>query len=217
MVSREAAIDCLWDDDPPSRAEAALQVYIHNLRRVLGRDRIATRGTGYLLRAETGEIDALVFEQRLAEGRAALAAGDALRAKDALDGALELWQGEVLAGLPFVRFVAVERERLGELRLVADELRNEARLALGDHVELVPELSTFVAQHPYRELAWSQLMLALYRAGRQADALDAYRRAHAKLRRGARRRAQPPAARARAGDPAPRSVARARAIGAARC
>ena len=181
VVSREAAIDCLWDADPPSRAEAALQVYIHNLRRVLGRDRIATRGTGYLLRAETGEIDALVFEQRLAEGRAALAAGDALRAKGALDGALELWQGEALAGLPFVRFVAVERERLGELRLVADELRNEARLALGDHVELVPELSTFVAQHPYRELAWSQLMLALYRAGRQADALDAYRRAHAKL------------------------------------
>ncbi len=181
VVSREAAIDRLWDDDPPSRAEAAIQVYIHNLRRVLGRDRIATRGTGYLLRAETGEIDALVFEQRLAEGRAALAAGDAPRAKGALDAALELWQGEALAGLPFVRFVAVERDRLGELRLVAEELRNEARLALGDHVELVPELSTFVAQHPYRELAWSQLMLALYRAGRQADALDAYRKAHAKL------------------------------------
>jgi predicted ATPase/DNA-binding SARP family transcriptional activator len=181
VVSREAAIDCLWDDAPPSRAEAALQVYVHNLRRVLGRDRIATRGTGYLLRAETGEIDSLVFEQRLAEGRAALAAGDAPRAKDALDRALELWQGEALAGLPFIRFVAAERERLGELRLVARELRNEARLALGDHAELVPELSTFVAQHPYRELAWSQLMLALYRTGRQADALDAYRRAHARL------------------------------------
>ena len=124
VVSREAAIDCLWEDDPPSRAEAALQVYIHNLRRVLGRDRIATHGTGYLLRAEPGEIDALVFEQRLAEGRAALAAGDAPRARGALDAALGLWQGEALAGLPFV---SVRCRRAGAARRASAGCRGAAQ------------------------------------------------------------------------------------------
>ncbi len=181
VVSREAAVDALWEDDPPNSAEAALQVYVHHLRRLLGPDRIVTRGTGYLLRADPDEIDALVFERGLSEGRAALAAGNDARAKTAVDFALELWQGEALAGLPFVRFVGAERERLAELRLVAEELRNEARLALGDHIALVPELSALVVRHPYREQVWGQLMLALYRAERQADALEAYRRAHSKL------------------------------------
>jgi predicted ATPase/DNA-binding SARP family transcriptional activator len=181
VVSREAAVDCLWDDDPPRRTETALQVYVHNLRNAFGRDRIVTRGTGYVLRADTEEIDNLVFERRLSEGRAALATGDNARAKVALDGALELWRGEALAGLPFVAFVAQERERLTELRLVAEELRNDARLALGDQLALVPELSAMTAEHPYREQLWGQLMLALYRAERQADALEVYHRARAKL------------------------------------
>ncbi len=156
------------------------RMYVHN-RRSIGRERIVTWGTGYLLRGETDEIDTAVFERRLSEGRAALAAGDDLRSKGLLQGALELWRGEALAGLPFVPFVAVERERLGELRLVAEELALEARLALGEHEQLIPKLSAFVAQHPYRERAWGLLMLALYRAGRQSDALEAYRRAHTKL------------------------------------
>ncbi len=181
VVSRESAVDCLWPDDPPERAGTALQVYVHNLRRSVGRERIVTRGTGYLLRAERDEVDAVVFEQRLSDARIALASGDNLRAKELLESAIQLWRGEALAGLPFVPFVAVERERLGELRLVAEELDHEARLALGEHLELIPELSAFTAQHPYRERGWSLLMLALYRAGRQSEALDAYRRAHAKL------------------------------------
>ena len=162
VVSREAAVDCLWVDDPPRRAEAALQVYIHNLRRLLGREHIATRGTGYLLRAETGETDAILFEQRFGEGRAALAAGDNQRAKTLLDEALGLWRGEALAGLPFVPFVAVERERARRgFRLVAEELRNEARLGLGEHPGARrAELSAFVALHPYRERIWGQLMLS---------------------------------------------------------
>jgi predicted ATPase/DNA-binding SARP family transcriptional activator len=181
VVSRETAVDALWESDPPNRAEAALQVYVHHLRRALGQDRIITRGTGYLLRADPDEIDAFVFERRLSAGRAALATGDDLRAKAVVDSALELWRGEALAGLPFVPFVNVERDRLAELRLVAEELRTEARLALGDHVALIPELSAMAALHPYREQVWGQLMLALYRSERQADALQAYRRAYAKL------------------------------------
>jgi predicted ATPase/DNA-binding SARP family transcriptional activator len=181
VVSREAAVDCLWDEDPPRRTETALQVYVHHLRSVVGHERIVTRGTGYLFRADTEEIDALLFERRLSEGRAAMAAGDNTAAKAALDGALELWRGEVLAGLPFVPFVALERERLTELRLGTEELRNDTRLALGDHLALVPELAAVTAEHPYREYVWGQLMLALYRAERQADALDAYHRARAKL------------------------------------
>ena len=181
VVSREAAVDCLWAEDPPARAETALQVYVHNLRRSVGRERIVTWGTGYLLRAETDEIDTLVFERLLAEGRAALAAATTRARRPcssapSSSGAARRWPG-----LPFVPFVAVERERLGELRLVAEELCQEARLALGEHVALIPELSAFVGQHPYRERAWSLLMLALYRAGRQSEALETYRRAHAKL------------------------------------
>ena len=181
VVSRESAVDCLWPDDPPARAETALQVYVHNLRRSVGRERIVTRGTGYLLRAESDELDTAIFERRLSEARTALALGDNNRSKGLLASALELWRGEALAGLPFVPFVAVERERLGELHLVAEELGHEARLALGEHQQVIPELSAFVAQHPYRERGWSLLMLALYRAGRQSEALEAYRRAHAKL------------------------------------
>lgn len=181
VVSRETAVDCLWSEDPPGRARTALQVYVHNLRQILGGERIVTRGTGYLLLADTDEIDALLFERSVSQSRAAFTAGDNERSKTLLDGALELWRGEALAGLPFVPFVAVERDRLGELRLVAEELRQEARLALGEHQELIPELSAFVAQHPYRERAWGHLMLALYRAGRQSEALEAYRRFHGRL------------------------------------
>jgi predicted ATPase/DNA-binding SARP family transcriptional activator/Tfp pilus assembly protein PilF len=180
-VSREAAVDCLWPDAPPERSGNALQVYVHNLRRALGRDRIVTRGTGYLLRADVDEIDASAFERRFSEARAALATGDPAHARALLDEALGLWQGEPLADLPFVPFVGVERERLEELRLLAEEQRFEACLALGDESEIVPALSAFVCEHPFRERAWGQLMRALYGAGRQADALDTYRRARAVL------------------------------------
>ncbi len=178
-VARAAAIDCLWPDNPPARPEAALHVYVHSLRQILGQDRIFTRGTGYLLHAEAEEIDSATFERQLAESRTAFAVGDPERALVLLEQALTLWRGEALAGLPVVPFVATARARLEELRLLAQENRFEARLSLGNGGEIVPELSAFVDAHPFRELAWRQLMLASYRAGRQADALEAYRRAYA--------------------------------------
>jgi predicted ATPase/DNA-binding SARP family transcriptional activator len=183
VVSRESAVDSLWPDDPPEQSRNALQVYVHNLRGAIGRDRIVTRGTGYLFRAETDEIDAARFERRFSEGRAALAGGDAEQALALLDEALELWEGEPLADLPFVPFVSVERERLEQLRMLAEEQRFEAQLALGDEVEIVPALSAFLGEHPFRERAWGQLMRAFYRAGRQADALETYRRARTVLDR----------------------------------
>jgi predicted ATPase/DNA-binding SARP family transcriptional activator len=181
VVSREEAVDCLWEDDPPGRPEAVLQVYVHHLRGIVGRERIITHGTGYLLRADPDEIDAAVFERGLSEARAALAAGDDRRSSQLIENALELWQGEALADLPYGSFVGAERDRLADLRHVAEELRFEARLALGEHSELIPELELFVGRHPFRERVWGQLMLALYRAGRQADALDVYRRVREQL------------------------------------
>ena len=162
-----------------ARPEAALQVYVHGLRRVLGSERIFTRGRGYFLHAEAEEIDAATFEREVAESRTALAVGDPERALALLEQALTRWRGEALAGLPVVPFVATARARLEELRLLAQETRFEARLSLADGAEIVPELSAFVDAHPFRERAWRQLMLALYRAGRQAAALEAYRRAYA--------------------------------------
>ena len=178
-VAREAAIDCLWPDDPPTKPEAALQVYVHGLRRVLGSERIVTRGTGYFLHADTDEIDLAMFERLVAESRAALAAGDPESVLLMVEPALALWRGEALAGLPVVPFVVAAQARLGELRLLAQETRFEARLSRGNAAEIVPELSAFVEMHPFRERAWRQLMLASYREGRQADALEAYRRAYA--------------------------------------
>jgi predicted ATPase/DNA-binding SARP family transcriptional activator len=178
-VARELAIDCLWPDDPPTKPEAALQVYVHGLRRILGQERILTRGTGYFLRAEAEEIDVPKFERQVAESRTALAVGNPERALPLLEQALALWRGHALADLPVVPFVAAARARLEELRLLALETRFEARLSLDNAAEIVPELSAFVDAHPFRERAWCQLMLASYRAGRQADALEAYRRAYA--------------------------------------
>ena len=158
VVSRDAAIDAVWDDDPPERAPEALQVYIHGLRKVLGHERIELRGTGYLLHVASGELDLDRFERLVAQGRYA--------------EALELWRGEPLAD---VELDAPERARLAELRLRTLELDADARLALGEHDDLIPELEALVAEEPLREAFRRRLMLALYRAGRQTDALDLFR------------------------------------------
>src|SRR5690349_15778945 len=158
VVTREAAIDAVWADDPPEHAAEALHVYIHGLRKVLGRERIELRGTGYVLHVGAEELDLFRFDRLVAEGR--------------YDAALELWRGEPLAD---VTLAAPERARLAELRLRVLERDADARLAAGEHDELVPELEALVAAEPLRETFRRQLMLALYRSDRQSDALDLFR------------------------------------------
>ena len=178
VVSTDRLIDELWGEQPPATAGKALQVYVAKLRQVLGADLIATRPPGYELRlADAGRLDARRFERGLTAAREALAAGDARGASALLSDALALWRGPPLADVAYERFAQPEILRLEELRLAALEERIEADLALGRHSELVGELERLVAQHPLRERPRAQLMLALYRSGRQAEALEAYQAA----------------------------------------
>src|SRR5204862_2067867 len=159
----------------------ALRNQVSRLRKVLApaavqEPRIVARAPGYLLRVEPGELDLENFERLVAEGREALAAGDAFTAAESLRTAERLWQGRPLADLEFEPFTRVEVERLEELRLAAIEERIEAELALGRQLALVPELAALSAEHPYRERFGAQLMLALYRTRRQAEGLAVYRR-----------------------------------------
>jgi predicted ATPase/DNA-binding SARP family transcriptional activator len=166
VVKRDALIDALWGEDPPARAQNALQVAVHGLRKLLGADRIETVGDGYRLEVEPGEVDLERFLERHDQDPG---------------GALELWRGQALTGVdaPFAR---AEADRLDDLRLAAIERRIELELEEGAHDVLVPELERLIAEHPYRERLRGQLMLAFYRAGRQAEALDAYRAARRTLR-----------------------------------
>ena len=177
VVSSDRLIEELWPGQP--RAADSLQVRLSELRKVLRSageaDRLATRPPGYLLRVTPTELDARQFEQLAAEGNAALAAGDAATAAQRLDQALQLWRGPALADLDAVPFARAEAGRLEEERLAALESRAEALLDCGRHRDLIAELETLTAAHPLRERFWLQRMLALYRAGRQADALRAYR------------------------------------------
>ena len=158
VVSREAAIDALWPNDPPERAAQSLQVYVHGLRKALGHERIELRGTGYVLHVENDELDLQRFERLVALGE--------------FRDALALWRGEPLAD---VSLDTPESARLTELRVRALELDADARLAAGEQDDLIPELEAFVAEHPLHETFRRQLMLALYRSGRQADALEVFR------------------------------------------
>jgi predicted ATPase/DNA-binding SARP family transcriptional activator len=172
-VPRERLVDALWGDRPPASAISSLQVYVHGLRRAVGADRLETRGNAYRVRVEPEERDVARFERHLADARDALAGGTPGHADELLAGALALWRGDALADLGDspVRAAAVTLE---DLRLQALELRADARLALGEHREVVSELEALVAAEPYRERLREQLVLALYRSGRQQDALDAY-------------------------------------------
>jgi DNA-binding SARP family transcriptional activator len=179
VVAAEMLQDELWSGLPAGRAAANLQVRMSQLRSALrsaGQDgRLVTRPPGYLLRAGTDEVDASRFEALLVSGREALTSGDTRLAADHLRAALALWRGPALAGLADVPFARSEAGRLEEARLEALELRIEAELASGRGAELVAELEVLTAGHPLRERLWAQRMLALYRAGRQADALSCYR------------------------------------------
>jgi DNA-binding SARP family transcriptional activator len=181
VVPIDELIDELWGDDPPETAAKALQVYVSQLRKAIGADRVLTKSPGYSLRVDEGELDLDAFERLISEGRERLAAGDPRAAAGHLQEALELWRGPALAEFRSEAFARDAGARLEESRLAAVEDRIDADLALGRHDRLVGELEELVAQHPLRERLHAQLMLTLYRAGRQADALDLYRRTRESL------------------------------------
>jgi DNA-binding SARP family transcriptional activator len=166
VVPVERLIDELWGETPPATAATALQVYVSGLRKALGEGTIATHEAGYAIQVAPEAVDVNRFEQLRAEARDA----DAERAAALLAEALGIWRGPALADVPLPR----EAARLEELRLGATEERIDAELELGAHEELVPELEGLVREHPFHERVRRQLMLALYRAGRQADALAAF-------------------------------------------
>ena len=175
-VSAERLAIGLWGQDAPAAAVKTVQVHVSRLRKALGDPgTLSTTPAGYRLRVRPGELDAERFVRGVAEGRRALEAGDAGRAGVVLREALALWHGPALADLEFEPFAAAEIARLEEQRLVALEARVEADLARGSHGALVSELRQLRAEHPTRERLAAQLMLALYRSGRQAEALEVYR------------------------------------------
>ncbi len=187
VVSAGALTEELWRGRPPATATKTLQTYVTRLRRALEPDRpageapeiLVTAGDGYVLRLPAPALDALAFEQLVAAGREALARGDATAEGRALGEGLALWRGEAYAGLGSTGIVGAEAVRLEELRLSALEARIEADLARGRAGDLVGELEHLVGRHPLRERLWAHLMLALYRAERQSEAL----RAATRLRR----------------------------------
>jgi DNA-binding SARP family transcriptional activator/pimeloyl-ACP methyl ester carboxylesterase/class 3 adenylate cyclase len=185
VVSADRLAGELWPDLEPARAAANLQVRLAELRRALRSageaDRLVTRPPGYLFLAAADELDVLRFERLAAAGRAALAAGDAASAARLLTESLALWRGPALADLGDAAFTGTERARLQEARLDAVESRVDALLACGRHQETLAELGELTAEHPLRERFWAQRLLALYRSGRQADALRAYRELRAVL------------------------------------
>jgi predicted ATPase/DNA-binding SARP family transcriptional activator len=174
VVSADSLVDRLWNERPPRSAPKLVQVYVSQLRRALGEGVIVTRPPGYALELAQDDLDAARFERLLAEGRATLAAGNAARARRTLGEALGLWRGAALADLAYEEFASAEAERLEELRRSALEERIEADLALGRHDHLVPELRALVDRYPLRERLHRQTMLALYRSGRQAEALECF-------------------------------------------
>ena len=168
----------LWGEEAPAAAARTVQVYVSRLRRALSdAEALTTTPAGYVLRVRPGELDAERFERLAAEGREAFAAGRPDDAGALLREALGLWRGPALGELAFEAFAQADAARLEEQRLAALEARIEADLAAGRHAELVGDLQRLVDEHPLRERLHGQLMLALYRSGRQADALAAYRRA----------------------------------------
>jgi YVTN family beta-propeller protein len=181
----DALIQGLWDDHPPPTAAKTLQSHVVRLRRALEPARargaagevLVTREPGYQLRVTPGALDAARFEELTATGRRALAGGRADQAASRLGEALGLWRGRAFQEFLYSDVVAAESDRLAELRLAALEDRVEAELRLGRHRELVAELEGLVRQQPLRERLWAQLLVALYRSGRQADALLAFQRA----------------------------------------
>jgi DNA-binding SARP family transcriptional activator len=177
VLSTDRLIDELWGASPPATAAKSLQVMVSKLRKKLGESRLATHPPGYVLRVEPAALDLARFEQLVGEARQAAPESAARKLRQAL----ALWRGPALADLAYEPFAQGEIARLEELRLAALDQRIDADLATRRHAELVGELEALVAEHPLHERLRCQLMLALYRSGRQADALDAYRAARREL------------------------------------
>ena len=173
-VSADRLIDVLWGDGLAAKPANALQAQIGQLRRILGAGAIVTTEAGYALAVGPDEVDVVRFEQLVAKGRRLAEAGEMAQASAALGEALGLRRGEPLAEFAYAGFADAERAQLDELTLVAIETRAGADLVLGRHGELAGELEAHCRQHPLRERLWELLILALYRAGRQGDALRAY-------------------------------------------
>jgi DNA-binding SARP family transcriptional activator len=170
VVSADRLIDELWGDEPPPTARGSLQVRIAGLRQALGKERIVSEGRGYRVQLEPGELDVTRFQGLLEQGR-----------EQQLREALALWQGPALVDFLDQRWAQAAAARLEELRLTAPERRTDIDLEAGRHAQVVSELEALVREHPLREGLRGQLMLALYRSGRQADALDAYQEARRTL------------------------------------
>jgi DNA-binding SARP family transcriptional activator len=181
VVPTEALAEDVWGEKTPATVANTVQVYVSQLRKVLPDGVLVTQPPGYRLILEPSQLDAARFEQLASEGRDELGAGRIDAAAARLGAALALWRGEPLADFAYEPFAQNEIRRLEELRLSVLEDRVEADLAAGRGAELVPELETLVAEHPLRERLRRQLMLALYRSGRQAEALEEYQRARAVL------------------------------------
>jgi DNA-binding SARP family transcriptional activator/ABC-type branched-subunit amino acid transport system substrate-binding protein/DNA-binding beta-propeller fold protein YncE len=185
-ISTDRIADELWGERPPPTAAKIVQNHVLQLRRALedgsaaGAD-LVTRGRGYMLRVERGKLDLDTFQHLVEAGERALGAGEAAQAAEVLREALALWRGPPLADFAYEPFAQAAIARLEELRLAALERRIEADLALGRHADVVGELKELVSAHPLREGFRAQLMLALYRSGRQAEALEVYREARRSL------------------------------------
>ena len=171
VVSTDALIDAVWGASPPERAKGSLQNYVSHLRKALGGQRLVSEPGGYLLRVEPGELDAEVFERLVRE---ASGTRPAVRA-ERLRAALGLWRGPALDDFAYSDFAAAAIKRLDDARGTAYEELTDAELALGRHAEAAVELEALVVEYPWRERLRRQLMLALYRSGRQAEALRVYR------------------------------------------
>lgn len=182
VVSTDRLIEGLWSGDPPETAATALQVYVSRLRTTLEPERapgdsgriILTKAPGYVIQTEAGELDLQRFEDRVGSAEEARRAGDLEQAATLLREALDLWNGPPLADVAYEDFAQPEVARLDELRLVAIEDRLDLELALGRHAHAVGEIEALVADHPLRERLRGLLVLALYRSGRQAEALAAF-------------------------------------------
>lgn len=176
-VSADALIDALWGDSPPATARKTLQTYVVNIRRACGADAIATVESGYALRVAPEDVDVARFRALVHLGEAALRRGSATQACRALREAAGLWRGDPFPGVASHTGLAAQAVRLREEYLSALEARFAAELAAGADSEVVGELESLVGEHPFRERLWGYLMVALYRCGRQADALATYQRA----------------------------------------
>jgi DNA-binding SARP family transcriptional activator len=180
VVSTDRIVDEIWAEDPPPSATRTVHSYVSRLRGILrgaaGEDVLIRREPGYILSVDPTAVDVVQFERQVDAAALALDAGDPASADGELQDALGLWRGEALADFAYESFASTESQRLDGRRLEAVELRLDCDLALGRHARAVTELESLVAIHPRRERFWAQLMVALYRSGRQSDALAAFGR-----------------------------------------